>query len=432
MKIYLDMIGCRLNQSELEIIARQFSAAGHTLVGDPSEADLAVVNTCTVTAAAAADSRKMIRRIARSGVKRIISTGCWSDLEPEAALSLPGVAAVIDNLGKDDLVADLLAIDPDEYEREPLQRVPIPGSRQRTRAFIKAQDGCRHHCAFCITTVARGESRSEPLQKIIREVNAAVRSGIQEIVLTGVQLGSWGKDLSSRVGLADLVNALLENTAIPRLRLSSIEPWDITPALVELLSQDRVARHLHLPLQSGSAATLRRMARAINPEVYRELIGSIRSRIPEVAITTDILTGFPGESEEEFEEGLAFIKEMEFAGGHVFTFSPREGTPAADFPDQVPHYLRKTRSAEIRTVLDLSGEKYRKAFLKKKLSVLWEQFLEGETGIGRLTGLTDNYLRIEAEGPADLWNQFSRVNLDKLIPGGVQGTILDIDPIFRS
>jgi len=425
MKIYLDMIGCRLNQSELEVIARQFSAAGHTLVGDPAEADIAVVNTCTVTAAAAADSRKTIRRIARSGVDNIISTGCWSELEPEAALNLPGVTAVVKNQQKDRLVADLLSLEEDKFDLEPLQRVPIPGSRQRTRAFIKAQDGCRHQCAFCITTVARGDSISMPLQMIIREVNAAVRSGIKEIVLTGVQLGSWGMDISSRKELPDLVEALLERTEIPRLRLSSIEPWDISPELIDLISQERVARHLHLPLQSGSAPTLRRMARAINPEVYQRLIEDIRSKIPEIAITTDILTGFPGESDEEFLEGLEFIRQMEFAGGHVFTFSSRKGTPAADFPDQVPHMVRKTRSAEIRKVLQLSEEQYRKYFLKGKLEVLWEQVLETKTGVGKLIGLTDNYLRVEAEGSAELLNHISRVRIDQLVPAGVRGKILD-------
>ena len=425
MKIYLDMIGCRLNQSELEIMARQFNTAGHTLVGDPSEADLAVVNTCTVTAAAAADSRKTIRRIARSGVENIISTGCWSELEPEAALNLPGVKAVVKNEDKGRLVADLLSLEEDLFDLEPLQRVPVPGSRQRTRAFIKAQDGCRQQCAFCVTTVARGDSRSEPLQKVLNEVNAAVRSGIKEIVLTGVQLGSWGKDLSPKSELPDLVETLLEGTGIPRLRLSSIEPWDISPRLIELIGHDRVARHLHLPLQSGSAATLRRMARAITPEVYQRLLGDIRSNIPEIAITTDILTGFPGESDEEYLEGLGFIEQMEFAGGHVFSYSARKGTPASEFPDQVPHPIRKTRNAEIREVLKASEEEYRKAFLDQKLVVLWEQVSEMERGVGKLTGLTDNYLRVEAEGPVELWNQFSQVRIERLLSAGVQGKIVD-------
>jgi threonylcarbamoyladenosine tRNA methylthiotransferase MtaB len=224
--------------------------------------------------------------------------------------------------------------------------------------------------------------------------------------------------------LADLVEFLLAETEILRLRLSSIEPWDITPALIDLITEDRVARHLHLPLQSGSASTLRRMSRAITPKRYQRLIETIRSQIPDIAITTDILTGFPGESEEEFQEGLEFIQKMEFAGGHVFTFSARRGTPAADFPDQVPHPIRKERSAAIRQILQVSGEKYRNIYLEQELSVLWEQFLEKDAEGGRLIGLTDNYLRVESDGPGDLWNQFSTVRIDDLIPGGLRGTII--------
>ena len=203
------MIGCRLNQSEIEILARQFNAAGHDLVADPANADLAVVNTCTVTSAAAADSRKIIRRIARSGVKNIVSTGCWSELYPEQALDLPGVARVVSNAEKAYLVSDLLRLDPVEFDKEPLQRVKIPGSRLRTRAFIKAQDGCRHHCTFCITTVARGDSRSESTETVLKEINAAVQAGFKEVVLTGVQLGSWGKNFTPVQGLHDLVPTIV-------------------------------------------------------------------------------------------------------------------------------------------------------------------------------------------------------------------------------
>lgn len=426
MKVYLDMIGCRLNQSELEVIARQFTAAGHTLVDDPAIADLAVVNTCTVTSAAAADSRKTIRRIARSGSARIVTTGCWSELVPEQALKLPGVTTVIPNHDKDRLVAELLFLDEDQIDLEPLQRVAIPGARERTRAFIKAQDGCRHRCAFCITTVARGDSRSQPLEEVIREVRAAVRSGVQEVVLTGVQLGSWGKDLDPRSGLAQLVENLLKETEIPRLRLSSIEPWDITSDLIALLGEGRVARHLHLPLQSGSAATLRRMARAIDPSRYARLIEEIRSRVPETAITTDILTGFPGETEDEYQEGLDFIRAMGFSGGHVFTYSAREGTPAAEFPDQVPHPVRKARSAEIRRVLRLSEEGYRRQFLDQELEVLWEQVERRRGGDWKGTGLSDNYLKVEADLPGNLWNQFSRIRVRKLTPGGVSGELINM------
>jgi len=416
------MIGCRLNQSEIEILARQFTAAGHSLVADPAEADLAVVNTCTVTSAAAADSRKIIRRISRSGVKDIISTGCWSELYPGQALDLPGVTRVVSNAEKGQLVSDLLDLDPVEYNQEPLQRVKIPGSRQRTRAFIKAQDGCRHHCTFCITTVARGDSRSETPETVIREINAAVQAGIKEVVLTGVQLGSWGQDLDPAWELQDLVRQVLKDTDLPRLRLSSIEPWDVQPALIELLQDGRVARHLHLPLQSGSAATLRRMARAINPERYALLVENIRSVVPDIALTTDILVGFPGETEDEFKESSDFITQMDFAAGHVFSYSAREGTPAADYPDQIPHPVRKNRSAEIRELLNGSGETYRRIFLGSELVVLWEQ-VDGITQ--RAVGLTDNYLRVETHATQEVWNTFSRTKITELTKEGVLGEILD-------
>jgi threonylcarbamoyladenosine tRNA methylthiotransferase MtaB len=425
MNIYLDMIGCRLNQSEIEIMARQFSAAGHILVADPGEADLAVVNTCTVTSAAAADSRKTIRRIARSGVERIISTGCWSTMYPEQTQDLPGVTTVIPNSEKDLLVDRLLDMDPEIFNQQPLERVTIPGTRQRTRAFIKAQDGCRHHCSFCITTVARGESRSIPLDSVLEEVRAAVRAGVQEAVLTGVQLGSWGKELNSPLELTDLVLAVLEKTEIPRLRLSSIEPWDIPPSLINLIQEKRVARHLHLPLQSGSAAVLRRMARANTPAQYADLVNRIREVVPDIALTTDIMTGFPGESDAEFAESLDFVRQLEFANGHVFTYSAREGTPAAEFPDQVPHPVRKQRSAQIRDLLALGAISYREKFVGSELITLWEQVEGGMEGLPKVIGLTDNYIRVEVRASADVWNSFSTVRITGLTASGTRGEIVN-------
>jgi threonylcarbamoyladenosine tRNA methylthiotransferase MtaB len=422
MNIYLDMIGCRLNQSEIEVLARQFSAAGHNLVADPADADLAVVNTCTVTSAAAADSRKVIRRISRSGVKNIISTGCWSELYPEQALDLPGVTRVVSNAEKGHLVSDLLNLDPVEFDREPLERVKIPGNRDRTRAFIKTQDGCRHQCTFCITTIARGNSRSESTGTVVKEINAAVEAGFKEVVLTGVQLGSWGNDFKPVQGLQDLVKQILKDTDVPRLRLSSIEPWDIAPSLIELVQEERVARHLHLPLQSGSADTLRRMARAINPARYARLVKDIRSVEPEIALTTDILVGFPGETEDQFKESYDFIRQMDFASGHVFSYSAREGTPAAEYPDQIPHPIRKKRNAEIRELLGHSGQAYRRQFMGSEPVVLWEQVNQKTQ---KAVGLTDNYLRVEAHASRDVMNTFSRAKITKITQDGVLGEIQD-------
>ncbi len=425
MRIYLDMIGCRLNQSEIEIMARQFTAAGHSLVADPGEADLAVVNTCTVTAAAAADSRKTIRRLFRNGVERIITTGCWSSMHPDQALNLPGITGIVSNAEKDTLVANLLGLEQELFNQEPLERAIIPGKRLRTRAFIKAQDGCNHHCAFCVTTVARGDSRSMSLEIVLNDIRAAVRGGAQEAVLTGVQLGSWGKDLDPPLELHDLVFAILKDTDIPRLRLSSIEPWDITHSLIDLIKEERVARHLHLPLQSGSADVLRRMARANTPGQYEELVNKIRAVIPDIALTTDIMTGFPAETDDEFRESLDFIYRMKFADGHVFTYSAREGTPAVNFPDQVAHPVRKERNARIRDLFKEGAVKYREQFVGTELITLWEQVVTLEGGTHKAIGLTDNYLRVEAPACPDVWNSFSSVRITGISPKGVLGEIVN-------
>ena len=260
-------------------------------------------------------------------------TGCWASLEPQAAAALPRVSNVVINQRKDNLVRDLLAPDRPLFDAEPLARTPLPGLRQRTRAFIKVQDGCDNRCTFCITTIARGRSRSRPIADVCRDIDAALAGGAREIVLTGVHLGAWGKDLG--MDLRRLVHAVLSRTDVPRLRLSSLEPWDLDREFFDLWEDPRLCPHLHLPLQSGCAATLRRMARRTTPRSFRLLLEAARDLIPEVAITTDVIAGFPGETEAEFEESLAFVREMEFAGGHAFTYSPRPGTAAARRPDQI-------------------------------------------------------------------------------------------------
>ena len=423
MKIYLDTVGCRLNQSEIEGYARQFRAAGHTVIPTPAGADLVVVNTCTVTNAAASDSRQKIRQAARSGASEIVVTGCWSTLEPESAVSLPSVSQVVPNSNKDHLVSDLLQIPGETFHLEPVARQPLPGARLRTRAFIKVQDGCDNRCTFCITTVARGPGRSRPLQKILSDIRWALDGNTQEIVLTGVHLGSWGQDLSTPLHLRDLVEIILEETGTPRLRLSSLEPWDLDADFFKLWEDSRLCRHLHLPLQSGCAATLRRMARKTSPESYSALVESARVTVPDIAITTDVIVGFPGESQEEFAESLAFVSEMQFSGGHVFTYSARPGTAAANMPNQVPHTVRKERNAEMRALLAESAGVYQGNFLGKVLPVLWES----ATALGPdgwcLSGITDNYLRVNAQAPQQLWNQITPVRLTAIDTNGLQGQL---------
>ncbi len=427
MKIHLDTIGCRLNQSEIEAYARQFCAAGHDLVASPAEADLTVINTCTVTAAAAADSRKKIRAAGQAGESEIVVTGCWATLNPQGAQALPGVWQVVPNTAKDDLVAGVLQIPPESFDLEAVARQPVPGARLRTRAFIKAQDGCDNRCTFCVTTLARGPSKSRPVEKVLADIGAARQGGAQEIVLTGVHLGSWGRDLRPARRLADLVEAILAKTDLPRLRLSSLEPWDLDEAFFALCRAERVARHFHLPLQSGSAATLRRMARKITPSEYAHLIETVRTWIPEAAITTDLIVGFPGETEAEFAESCDFVRRMNFAGGHVFTYSPRPGTAAARMTNQVPPGIRKERNSQMRALFEAAGEVYRRQFLGQRLAVLWESARSLGPQGWTVSGLTDNYLRVTAQAPRRLWNQITPVRLIEVSEAGLVGRIEGMD-----
>jgi len=429
MKVYLDTIGCRLNQSEIETMARQFRAAGHEIVAVADDAEMAVVNTCAVTTRAAADSRGTIRRIARAGVDEIIATGCWATLQPEKAVALTNVQRVVGNEQKEALVPDILNLPVATFDLEPIAREPLPGLRQRTRAFIKVQDGCDNHCTFCITTVARGEGRSRPLADVIADVQAALDGGTNEIVLTGVHLGSWGQDLDSH--LRDLVKVILTHTDTPRLRLSSLEPWDLDADFFQLWEDERLCRHLHLPLQSGCAATLKRMARKTTPASFWELVAAARQIMPDAAITTDVIAGFPGETDEEFAESLDFIREMNFAGGHAFTYSARPGTGAARLGGQVRHEVRKERNAILREAFEEGGRAYREKFIGQKMSVLWESVTEMNGQGWQMEGLTGNYLRVNALSPQPMWNQISLVELQSSDESGISGHILNIDPLHQ-
>ncbi|MCK4725971.1 MAG: tRNA (N(6)-L-threonylcarbamoyladenosine(37)-C(2))-methylthiotransferase MtaB [Anaerolineales bacterium] len=425
MKVYLDTIGCRLNQSEIEKFAREFRAMGHDLVDLPEKADLVVINTCTVTAAAASDSRQKIRQASRAGVGEILVTGCWSTLNPREAIQLPSVARVIANNKKEKLVADYLQIDARDIDLEPVARLPIPGARQRTRAFIKVQDGCDNRCTYCITTVARGKGQSLPIDHVLADIQAALAGGAQEIVITGVHLGSWGRDLSPKLTLRHLVQTVLADTDTPRLRLSSIEPWDLDADFFSLWGDQRLCRHLHLPLQSGSSGTLQRMARSTTPESFARLVNDARRIIPDVAITTDVIVGFPGETEAEFAESLAFIRGMNFARGHVFTYSARPHTEAARMPRQISHSIQKARNAKVRSVLAEAAIEYQQKNLGKELSVLWERSQPIDDRCWKHDGLSDNYLRISANTSQNLWNRITPVHLQRIDSQTIIGQVLE-------
>jgi len=422
MKIYLDTIGCRLNQSEIETMARQFRAAGHEIVASADMADMAVVNTCAVTNDAASVSRSKIRQIARAGVSEIVATGCWTTLQPQKANELPNVLRVVTNDRKDRLVAEVLNLPQESFDLEPILRQPLPGLHRRTRAFIKVQDGCDNQCTFCITTVARGEGRSRDIADVILDIQSALAGGTKEIVLTGVHLGSWGYDFDSH--LSELIKTILRETDVPRLRLSSLEPWDLDVHFFSLWEDKRLMPHLHLPLQSGCESTLKRMARKTTPKSFRELVAAARDVMPDVAITTDIIAGFPGETEEEFAQTLDFVREMNFADGHVFTYSPRPGTGAARMKGQVKPELRKMRNHIVTDALAESARSYREKFVGRQMSVLWESTSEmGEWG-WQMEGLTENFLRLQAFAPSPRWNELDEVVLVKMTGYSLKGTIV--------
>ncbi len=410
MRVYLDTLGCRLNQAEIESMARRYAAAGHEVVVDPALADACVVNTCAVTLEAARKSRQLIRHLHRiNPALSITVTGCYAQLEPHAAARLPGVARVVPNDQK-----EAIAPQPDNGDA-----LLMPGALGRTRAFIKVQDGCENRCTFCVTTLARGESRSRPSNAIIGEISALARGGFKEAVLTGVHLGAYGRDLGT--DLRALVRAVLDQTDIPRVRLSSLEPWDLAPDFFALWEDPRLCRQLHLPLQSGAARTLRRMARRTTPASYAALIEAARAHIPDLALTTDIIVGFPGETEAEFQESMAFVRAMDFARLHVFRYSPRAGTAAAAMPGHVDEATKRARSLQMQALSDAGGARFRSRFIGRVMPVLWES-VEGANGrTWRNTGLTDNYLRVWLDAPRVLTNTITPVRLVDLDDGGLRG-----------
>ncbi|MCY4521234.1 MAG: tRNA (N(6)-L-threonylcarbamoyladenosine(37)-C(2))-methylthiotransferase MtaB [Caldilineaceae bacterium] len=437
MNIHLTQLGCRLNFSENHQLARALQGAGHVVVNRPEQAHVAVVNTCAVTVAASGKSRRLLRHLHRSHPDlRIVATGCHATLEPAATGQLPGVWRVVPNQDKDLLPNLLQAWSAELPDLDTLLRLepdasPLPqDAGGRSRAFVKAQDGCENRCTFCVVTLARGAGRSRPAKDVVLEMQSLADEGFREAVLTGVHLGSWGRDLEPEgLHLAELVHRVLSETDMPRLRLSSLEPWDVPESFFDLWQAwpERLCPHLHLPLQSGSDRTLRRMARRCTQAGFRELTTAARAVVPDLVLTTDVIAGFPGETEQDFADSLEFIEEMAFADAHVFPFSARPGTAAAAFGDQLPNTEKSRRVREVQSVVAVTGDRERRRFLNTRRKVLWEG--DGtalDDGVGTLwQGYTDNYLRVETVVPVgqSLSNQIMDTHLAALDGIVFQGRI---------
>ena len=420
MRVFFSNLGCKLNQAEVDRLARRFVAAGHSLAPGLEEADLHVINSCTVTHLAARDSRKLARRGARrNGELRTVLTGCYATAEPREAARLAGVDLVVDNRQKEQLLELVHGAFPESRPEVKLPVPYVPIEFGRARALVKVEDGCNMRCSFCIIPSTRGRQRSRPLREVVEEVQALAEGGYPEVVVTGVQISEYD-DQGRR--LFDLVTALLEQTSVPRLRLTSIAPWKFDRRLLELWSDQRLCRHVHMSLQSGSTATLKRMRRPYSAAAYAELAEDLRSAIPGLALTTDVIVGFPGETRKEFEESLAFVERLAFARPHIFTFSPRSGTHAATLPDPVPHAEKKARVAEMRALARETDRAFRSRHLGRNLDVVWE-----ESRNGRWSGLSDNYIRVFAESERELAGTLGRARLDSIVRGGVEGVALSVD-----
>ncbi|MGB8644540.1 MAG: tRNA (N(6)-L-threonylcarbamoyladenosine(37)-C(2))-methylthiotransferase MtaB [Anaerolineae bacterium] len=432
MKVYLTTLGCKLNESELEAWTRQFAERGDEIVRDAREADLCIVNTCTVTQAAAKKSRLLARKTAQlNPAAPVVLTGCYATMSREEALRLPNVAFVVPNPDKDRLV-ELAA----RYHGDPSFervangcRMPEAASGElahpRTRAFVKIEDGCNMSCTYCIIPLARGRSRSRPQAEIVAEVRGLVESGYQEVILTGVQISDYRYDErepgQGRLrALNELVRAILSETSLPRLRLTSIAPWELEEEFLDLFADSRLCRHLHLSLQSGSTTVLRRMRRPYSAEQFADAVAMARARVPEVGITTDVIVGFPGESQVEFDQSCEFVERIQFARVHVFPYSARAGTAAATLPLPVADPVKDARARAMQAVADQSIGNFVQRFVGRTLPVLYE----AESSMpGVWSGYTDNYIRVIARSQENLANRIIPTKIVEVIEDGARGEV---------
>ena len=416
---HVENFGCRATQADGAAIERQLLERGLRRAGAPAEAEVVVLNTCTVTASADHDARAAIRRIHRENPEaQILVTGCYAQRAPEELVKLPGVSRVIGNSHKHELASYLRqsgrhsnflplaqvgaseqpdVIVGDIFAHTELMAAPVfvADSNGKTRPNLKVQDGCHNRCSFCIIPYVRGRSRSMKLDEVVHEVEALAGSGYREIVLSGINLGRWGRDLTPRTNFAAMLHAILERTAIQKLRISSVEPMDWTSEVIDLVaSSPRICKHAHVPLQSGSDRILRRMHRKYRPWHYSDRIERIRRAMPDAAIGADVMVGFPGETGEDFEQTHALIERLPFTYLHVFTYSSRPGTPSAAMRDQVPVQVARERNRVLRELAAQKKRKFMESFLGRELEAITLTHFDGES----TEALTDNYLKLEVQG----------------------------------
>ena len=415
MNINFQALGCRLNEAELESWAGQFLKLGHQVTSDNTDADVVVFNSCAVTSEADRKSRQQINRLHRLNPSaKLVVTGCHASLNTDTVKKYLGVDLVVGNDNKENLVDQVVEhfdLTIDEMVK------PVENSlflRGRHRAFIKVQDGCRYRCTYCIVTIARGEERSRSISEIIAEINFLHQNGVQEIAITGVHVGGYGSDIGSSLYI--LLNEILARTEVPRIRLASVEPWDLPGNFFGLFTDSRLMPHMHLPIQSGCDSVLRRMSRRCKTAEFAELVEKARDAVPLFNITTDLIAGFPGETEAEWQQTMRYIERVGFGHMHIFTFSPREGTKAATLPEQIDKATKKARSKEMHAL----AAQLKTAELQKHIgsttTVLWEQ--KFGTDSSQWLGYTPHYHRIMSSDVNIVASGISEAEIHQLATDG--------------
>jgi threonylcarbamoyladenosine tRNA methylthiotransferase MtaB len=424
-KFRITTLGCKVNQYESDAIAEQLKNSGCVPAPSENQADLSIINTCTVTHKASMQSRQAIRQNIRSNPKaRIVVTGCYAQTEPDEILKIDGVHTVIGH-GDKHKIPEIVRSSPIENYRRPtlfqrnisseheFKQVPVTVFGDRTRPFLKIQDGCDTFCTYCIVPYARGRSRSMAPENVLENISHLRHAGYHEVVLTGVHLGAYGLDLSPKSNLAGLLSRINESSPTHRVRLSSIEPHELTEDILTLVAEtDVFCDHFHIPLQSGDDFVLKKMHRPYTRSFFRDLIFKINSLIPDAAIGVDAMIGFPGETEKAFENTYSLIEKLPVTYLHVFPFSVRKGTPASKYPQQVDSRTIKTRCEKMRTLGNQKKQAFHKKFIGKKVEILIESKRDESTG--SFKGITSNYIPVRINGSNHCVNTIVSARIDRV------------------
>ena len=399
MRIALTTLGCKINQFETDVLRQELETQGNTIVPFQDDADVYVINTCSVTARSDHQCRQMIRTAVRRGKgSKVVVTGCYAETRPAEIRSIPGVDQVIGNRDKGTIAATIMSMGPPAQAAAMTADTTSRAVNTKTRGFLKIQDGCDNQCTYCIVPLARGRSRSVLPGDVVREFERKVQEGVSEVVLTGIHIGRYGADLEMPSSLTELVQGLLSRRAQARIRISSIEPQEITDGLTALIGHG-LCRHLHIPLQSGDDAILSSMNRNYTSGFYRKLIFRLADLVPQLAIGADVMVGFPGEGDAEFQNTVKLIEQAPLTHLHVFSYSPRPGTSAADMRVQVPETVIKERREVLRRLGREKNHLFRHKCLGSEFNVIVEDKIDKHTG--QWTGLTDNYIRMQIKGLSD-------------------------------